>query len=739
MEKKYNRLGVRTKLVLTDAFAFAGQMGHTSVGSEHLLWGMLASENEGQTILKQAGLRKKAVEEVVLRLVGKGNWDMPPRGMTPHGKHILEQAGWEAERLGAGEVGCDHLLFALLREEKGTAMEVIKQLDAPLQTMVEGVGDLLQPPKIYRPVKRSSVINDSLLRFGTDLTTMAEEGRLDPVVAREEEIGQLIHILCRRTKNNPCLVGDPGVGKTAVVEGLALAIRDGRVPECLVNKRILDLELSSVIAGTKYRGEFEERIKAILREVCRADNIILFIDEIHTLVGAGGADGAIDAANILKPALARGDLHLIGATTWGEYRKYVEKDSALERRFSVVPVEEPHRDATVEILDGLRPRYEAHHGIRISREILPLVVDRSIQYLPSRRLPDKAVDLLDEAASRARFTGAESLRPSDVDRVVSLRTGVPLDRLTVGESQQLETLEKALHQWVVGQDQAVSAVCRAVRRGRLGLKEPGRPVGSFLFLGPTGVGKTELCKALAECMFGSRDAMVRIDMSEYMEKPRQSRLVGSPPGYVGHEEGGQLTEAVRKKPYSIILFDEIEKAHPDILNLLLQLLEDGRLTDGLGRVVSFLNTVVVMTSNLGTGENVRPVGFERKDKNRPVLETAQKTLRPEFFNRIDEVVVFSPLGKGDLEQIAIRLLGETQKRTRELGLILEYGEEVPGKFAEMGYDPRYGARPLRRLIRQLVEEPISDGWIGDTYHAGDILRLDVQEGKLVIGVPASKK
>ncbi|MBR4867042.1 MAG: ATP-dependent Clp protease ATP-binding subunit, partial [Clostridia bacterium] len=399
MEKRYSQLGARAKLVLADAFAVAGKMGHSSVGSEHFLWGLLASENEGQILLKQVGLRQKAVEEAILHLVGKGCGGMEPRGMTPRGKHILEQAGREAERLGADEVGCDHLLYAVLREEKGTALGILKQLEIPVQSLLEGVNDALQPPKIYRPAKRNSMVSDSLLRFGNDLTAMAEAGRLDPVVAREEEIGQLVHILCRRTKNNPCLVGEPGVGKTAVVEGLALAIRDGRVPECLVNKRILELELSAVIAGTKYRGEFEERIKAILREICRAGNVILFIDEIHTLVGAGGADGAIDAANILKPALARGELHLIGATTWGEYRKHIEKDSALERRFSVVPVEEPGREDAIAILEGLRPRYEDHHGVTIPRELLEVTVDLAVQYLTTRRLPDKAVDLLDEAAA----------------------------------------------------------------------------------------------------------------------------------------------------------------------------------------------------------------------------------------------------------------------------------------------------------------------------------------------------
>ena len=718
----------------------------------------------------------------------------------------------EAARLGHNYVGTEHLLIAILSEGDSYGVRFLQSLGAKSGDILNEISSALSSGEDSAPApgmsstssgKGGKSATKTLDQFGRDLTALAAKGGIDPVIGRQTEIERVIQILSRRTKNNPCLIGEPGVGKTAVAEGLALKIAEGQVPELLKNKRVITLDLTGMVAGTKYRGDFEERIKAAMDEVRSAGNIILFIDELHTIIGAGSAEGSTDAANILKPALARGDFQVIGATTINEYRKYIEKDAALERRFQPVMVGEPSEEEAIEILKGLRDRYEAHHKVKITDEAIDAAVKLSSRYIADRFLPDKAIDLMDEASSRVRlraFTAPTDLQeleksikeleqekaaainaqeferaakvrdeekkakeelerqknlwtekrsheggevtPEDIANVVSVWTGIPVVQLTEEESERLLHLEETLHQRLVGQEEAVSAVSRAIRRGRVGLKDPKRPVGSFIFLGPTGVGKTELTKALAEAMFGDENAMIRLDMSEYMEKHTVSRLVGSPPGYVGYDEGGQLTEAVRRKPYSVVLFDEIEKAHPDVFNILLQILEDGRLTDAQGRKVDFKNTVIIMTSNVGARlitEKKGSLGFASEENQKLdsekvkelVLGELKSTFRPEFLNRVDDIIVFHKLTDEDIREIAGRMLKTLQKRLSEIGISAEFAEAAVAEIAKEGFDPIYGARPLRRAIQTKLEDRLSELMLEGKVHAGNRVVCDFENGEFI--------
>ena len=812
-----NKFTPRAEEALRLSQESAEELCHGYVGSEHLLLGLLREE-EGlaHRVLTEYGLTDEMILSVLRRSVGAGlAGTAPSQGLTPRAKGVVELAVSEAARMGSPMIGTEHLLMGILREGGNMALRILRTVGVDPKKMYSSIVQKINEAPKAAPAGTVSSAKDSgkkgsaLEEFTRDLTESARAGRLDPVIGRDEEIRRVIQILSRRTKNNPVLIGEPGVGKTAIAEGLAERIAAADVPEELLDKRVLSLDLSGMVAGTKYRGEFEERIKKTIDEVKKAGNVILFIDELHTIVGAGSAEGAVDAANILKPALSRGEIRVVGATTLDEYRKYIEKDAALERRFQPVTVGEPSPEATLEILKGLRDKYEAHHKLTITDEALEAAVSLSRRYINDRFLPDKAIDLMDEAASQVRMS-AESTSPDlksleekinalhrekadaiaaqdyekaaqlrdleqkytqqvdierenwkkslstnrgsvgaeDIAKVVAGWTGIPVTRLTEDESMRMLRLEETLHKRVVGQDEAVTAVAKAIRRSRVGLKDPKRPIGSFLFLGPTGVGKTELCKTLAETMFGDENAMIRLDMSEYMEKHTVSRLVGSPPGYVGHEEGGQLTEKVRRKPYSVVLFDEIEKAHPDVWNILLQILEDGIVTDSQGRRVDFKNTIIVMTSNVGA-KNITaaetPLGFHGGDKSaeedetkryerirQAVMDDLKKTFRPEFLNRIDEIIVFRQLTQENIREIASRMLQVTGRRMAEQGITLDVDDDALTELARDGFDPQYGARPLRRSIQNLVEDAVAEQMLEGRLRSGGTAHVRLKDGKVVI-------
>jgi len=782
----FGRFTERAQKVLALSQEEAVRLGHNNIGTEHILLGLIR-EGEGiaAKALKELGLEEKKIEEEVEKLIGKGDQPMQSIHYTPRAKKVVELSQDEARKLSHSYVGTEHILLGLIREGEGVAARVLHNLDVSLNKARQQVLQLLgsnesqssQQPR-GQASNASTPTLDSLAR---DLTVSAKEGKVDPVIGRDPEIERIIQILSRRTKNNPVLIGEPGVGKTAVVEGLAHQIVHNEVPETLRDKRVMTLDMGTVVAGTKYRGEFEDRLKKVMDEIRNAGNVILFIDELHTLIGAGGAEGAIDASNILKPALSRGEIQCVGATTLDEYRKYIEKDAALERRFQPIQVDEPSLEETVQILQGLRDRYEAHHRVTITDEAIEAAAELSSRYITDRFLPDKAIDLIDEAGSRVRlksytippnlkelearleevrkekdsavlgqeFEKAASFRDKeqklreelettkdkwkekqgqenlsvteeDIATVVSAWTGVPVVKLTKDESNRLLNMEKVLHERIIGQGEAVNAISKAIRRARAGLKDPKRPIGSFIFLGPTGVGKTELARALAEVMFADEDAMIRIDMSEYMEKHSTSRLVGSPPGYVGYEEGGQLTEKVRRKPYSVVLLDEVEKAHPEVFNILLQVLEDGRLTDSKGRLVDFRNTVLIMTSNVGASElkQNRYVGFnledeaqDHKDMKSKVTAEMKKTFRPEFLNRIDETIVFHSLEKKHMKDIVKLMVEQVQIRMKQQEIEFSITERAIEKIAEDGFDPEYGARPLRRSIQRNIEDLLSEEYL----------------------------
>ncbi|BAL01755.1 ATP-dependent Clp protease ATP-binding subunit ClpC [Oscillibacter valericigenes Sjm18-20] len=794
----------------------AGELGHGYVGTEHLLLGLLREpDGTAHSVLETAGLTDGMIVEIIKKSVGAGlPGGNPAQGLTPRAKRVVELAVEDSARGGYSFVGTAHLLAGLLREGNNMAVRILRTAGVDAKQLYTALMQKLNeaPRAGNREGSRSpgTTRDDSqdktLREFTRDLTADARSGKLDPVIGRDAEIQRVIQILSRRTKNNPVLIGEPGVGKTAIAEGLARKIALGDVPDELLDKRILSLDLSGMVAGTKYRGEFEERIKKALDEVKQDGDVILFIDELHTIVGAGSAEGAVDAANIIKPALGRGEIRCLGATTLNEYRQYIEKDAALERRFQPVQVGEPSQKATLEILKGLRRRYEQHHRLQITDGALSAAVELSARYINDRFLPDKAIDLMDEAASRVRMEEEEpspelksldekiaalqkdkaaavaaqnyekaaqlrdieknyqeqvemerdkrrkhnsTHRPvtaEDIAAVVAEWTGIPVTRLTEGEESRLLHMEDQLHVRVVGQSEAVTAVSRAIRRGRVGLKDPKRPIGSFLFLGPTGVGKTELCKALAESMFGDESAMIRIDMSEYMERHTVSRLIGSPPGYVGHEEGGQLTEKVRRKPYSVVLFDEIEKANEDVWNILLQILEDGRITDSQGRTVDFKNTVIVMTSNVGaasitsagcrlgfdSGEAVKnETSAYEKGKER-VMDELRRTFRPEFLNRIDDIIVFHRLTQDDITEIARRMLKATEKRMAAMGVKLEADDAAICELAKEGFDPKYGARPLRRAIQNKVEDAVAEQLLSGGLKSGDTAHLTFADDQLCV-------
>ena len=735
--KSNEKFTQRAELAIENARLAAGEMGHGYIGTEHLLLGiMMESDGLGARILLRHGIDKAQLWRIVLRANGSGSPGRPEQGLTPRARQAVEQAAQEARQLQQGYIGTEHLLLGLLRQNDCGAAASLREAGADLNDIYTdimavfgnpGSNNRSQTGTARGTVRRADTT--MLDQYSRDLTEMAAAGRIDPVVGRGNEIRRAIQILSRRSKNNPVLVGEPGVGKTAVAEGLALCVSRGQAPAELRDKRIVSLDIPALLAGTKYRGDFEERVKSVLRDVKRAGDVILFIDELHTIIGAGSAEGAIDAANILKPALGRGEVQIIGATTPEEYRRHIEKDAALERRFQPVKVTEPGREQTMEMLQSLRPALEKHHRVSLDEEALTAAYELSVRYINDRFLPDKAIDLLDEASAAVHVEGGRRpVTAADVAQVVSLWTEIPLSSLDESESQRLQGLEEQLKQRIIGQDEAVSAVARAIRRSRVGLKDPRRPVGSFLFLGPTGVGKTELCRALAATVYGDENAMIRLDMSEYMEKHSVSRLIGSPPGYVGYEDGGQLTEKVRRKPWSVVLFDEIEKAHEDVWSILLQIMDDGHLTDATGRRVDFSNTVIVMTSNIGAKtitENRPALGFadskrrDEEDMNQKVMAELRATFRPEFLNRVDETIVFHRLSDEHLCAITQTLLEQVKQRFQALGITLLVPEDTACWLASQGRDDKFGARPLRRTVQHCIEDAAAEQLLEGKIGPGD--------------------
>ena len=755
--KSNEKFSQKAETAMENARLAARELGHSCLGTEHLLLGILEeSESLGARVLLRRGLSLPALRDAVRRMNGEGAAGGPVLGLSRNAREAMEIAASEASALRQGFIGTEHLLLAVLRLPDCGGAQVLREQGLDLNDVYTDIAAIFGHPVsdgrsqvgAARTVRRADT--RVLDQYSRDLTAMAAEGRLDPVVSRGEEIRRAVQILARRSKNNPVLVGEPGVGKTAVAEGLALRVARGDAPEELRRKRIVSLDIPAMLAGTKYRGDFEERIKSVLKDVKRAGDVILFIDELHTIIGAGSAEGAIDAANILKPALGRGEVQIIGATTPEEYRRHIEKDAALERRFQPVTVSEPGKEQTLNMLRALRPGLEQHHGVEISDEALDAAYALSVRYIHDRFLPDKAIDLLDEAAAALQVSGKRRggrVGTAEVAGVASLWTGIPVTGLDEDESAALRDLEEVLRRRIIGQDEAVSAVARAIRRSRVGLRDPRRPVGSFLFLGPTGVGKTELCRALAAAVFRDENAIVRIDMSEYMEKHSVSRLIGSPPGYVGYEDGGQLTERVRRKPWSVVLFDEIEKAHEDVWSLLLQILDDGHLTDSAGRKVDFRNCVVVMTSNVGAKaitEGRSPLGFgteapgDEGQMRRQVMEELRATFRPEFLNRVDEIIVFHRLGQEELLQITRNLLEELRARFAGLGLELEVPEETARFLARRSSDEKSGARPLRRVVQSCLEDRAAELLLSGKARAGDMLLAALRDGQVEVEVKSEE-
>lgn len=812
----YGRFTEKAERAISFAQESAMKLGHTYVGTEHVLLGLI-KEGTGVAyhVLSSHGLTYDKVMREIEDMIGRGEKvTQQPISFTPRTKRVLEISFKEARTMGHSYIGTEHLLLGIVKEGESVAVRILADLGIdPAKLQNEILSILKEEVAGARSAggdAEKSASTPTLNQFGRDLTEMAAEDKIDPIIGRDNEIERVIQILSRRTKNNPCLIGEPGVGKTAIAEGLAQKIVSGNVPEILKGKRVVTLDLAAMVAGAKYRGEFEERLKKALAEIRKAGNIILFIDEMHTIIGAGAAEGAIDASSILKPLLARGEIQVIGATTLDEYKKHVEKDAALERRFQPIMVEQPSEEEAFEILKGIRDKYEAHHNVKITEEALKAAVELSHRYITDRFLPDKAIDLIDEASSKVRLksftippdlkemeekvqklrkdkeesirlqefekaarirdkeqklkeeldkakaewhknnqTRTDTVTEEEIAAVVSTWTGIPVSRLTQDESERLMNLESVLHKRVVGQDEAVKAVAKAIRRGRVGLKDPKRPIGSFIFLGPTGVGKTELTRALAEALFGDENVMIRIDMSEYMEKFTVSRLIGSPPGYVGYEEGGQLTDRVRRKPYSVVLFDEIEKAHPDVFNILLQILEDGRLTDSQGRTVDFKNTVIVMTSNVGARLITEPkrVGFapdtkpaaNYKEMKRNVMGELKKAFRPEFLNRVDEIIVFHPLEEKHLREIVGIMLEQFAKRLEKNDIEVQVTDSVKDLIVKKGYDTVYGARPLRRSIQSMIEDRIAEEMLEGNVKNGDKVLLDAKQDEIAVTVTSSSR